>query len=118
MERWSKSYLLLDENDYGYMRLIISNYASLLSRVLTYTGTSSPNIARVFGRPGPSDGQGLQIIDFFIDQIQANFMLWNADPDVLLQVRRVSMPRVFFYFLNMNTADHPLAQYMWNFGES
>ena len=46
----------------------------------------SPNIARVFGRPGPSEGHGLEIIDFFIEQIKANFMLWNADPDVLHQV--------------------------------
>ncbi|CDS07016.1 hypothetical protein LRAMOSA09539 [Lichtheimia ramosa] len=67
MERWSKSYLLVNENDYGFM---------------------SPNIARVFGRPGPSEGHGLEIIDFFIDQIQANFILWNADPDVLHQIIR------------------------------
>lgn len=46
----------------------------------------SPNIANAFGRPGPSDGEGLHIINFFIEQIQANFILWNADPDVLLQV--------------------------------
>ncbi|KAI9483543.1 MAG: armadillo-type protein [Benjaminiella poitrasii] len=65
MERWSKSYLLLDENEYGYM---------------------SPNIARAFGRPGPSDGQGMQIIVFFIEQMKTNFILWNADPDVLYQL--------------------------------
>ncbi|KAG2212895.1 hypothetical protein INT45_007411 [Circinella minor] len=67
MERWSKSYVLVDENEYGYM---------------------SPNIARVFGRPGPSDGHGLEIVDFFIDQIKANFILWSADPDVLVQIIR------------------------------
>ncbi|KAI9271756.1 armadillo-type protein [Phascolomyces articulosus] len=67
MERWSKTYVLLDENEYGYM---------------------SPNIARAFGRPGPSDGLGLEIIDFFIDQIKANFVLWSADPDVLVQIIR------------------------------
>ncbi|KAI8147321.1 armadillo-type protein [Fennellomyces sp. T-0311] len=67
MERWSKTYVLLDENEYDYM---------------------SPNIARDFGRPGPSDGHGLQIIDFFIEQIKANFVLWSADPDVLLQIIR------------------------------
>lgn len=65
MERWSKSYLLMDENEYGYM---------------------SPNIAKAFGRPGPSDGQGLRIIDFFIEQMKVNFILWNADPDVLAQL--------------------------------
>jgi hypothetical protein len=65
MERWSKSYLLIDENEYGYM---------------------SPNIAKAFGRPGPSDGQGIGIIDFFIEQMKSNFILWNADPDVLGQV--------------------------------
>lgn len=65
MERWSKSYLLIDENEYGYM---------------------SPNIAKAFGRPGPSDGQGIAIIDFFIEQMKTNFILWNADPDVLSQV--------------------------------
>lgn len=65
MERWSKSYLLLDENEYGYI---------------------SPNIAKAFGRPGPSDGQGIAIIDFFIEQMKTNFILWNADPDVLNQL--------------------------------
>ncbi|KAG0179452.1 Exportin-4 [Apophysomyces sp. BC1034] len=65
MERWCKSYLLVDENEYGYM---------------------SPNIAKSFGRSGPSEGQGLHIIDFFIEQMKANFMLWNADPDVLQQI--------------------------------
>ncbi|EPB86259.1 hypothetical protein HMPREF1544_06987 [Mucor circinelloides 1006PhL] len=65
MERWSKSYLLVDENEYGYI---------------------SPNIAKAFGRPGPSDGQGLRIIDFFIEQMKVNFILWNADPDVLAQL--------------------------------
>ncbi|KAI8985067.1 armadillo-type protein [Pilobolus umbonatus] len=65
MERWSKSYLLIDENEYGYI---------------------SPNIARAFGQPGPSDGQGEHIIDFFIQQMRLNFILWNADPDVLTQL--------------------------------
>ncbi|RCH80002.1 Exportin-4, partial [Rhizopus stolonifer] len=65
MERWSKSYVLVDENEYGYM---------------------SPHIAKVFGRPGPSDGQGLLVIGFFIDQMKTNFILWNADPDVLNQL--------------------------------
>ncbi|KAI8646967.1 armadillo-type protein [Parasitella parasitica] len=65
MDRWSKSYLLVDENEYGFM---------------------SPNIAKAFGRPGPSDGQGLKIVDFFIQQLKANFILWNADPDVLAQL--------------------------------
>ncbi|KAI9022740.1 armadillo-type protein [Phycomyces nitens] len=65
MERWSKSYLLVDENEYGYI---------------------SPNIAKAFGRPGPSDGQGVHIIDFCIEQLKTNFVLWNADPDVLLQL--------------------------------
>lgn len=65
MERWSKSYLLLDENEYGFI---------------------SPNIAKAFGRPGPSDGHGLRVIDFFIEQMKLNFILWNADPDVLAQL--------------------------------
>ncbi|OBZ88181.1 Exportin-4 [Choanephora cucurbitarum] len=65
VERWSKSYVLVDENEYGYM---------------------SPFIAKAFGRPGPSDGQGLLLIDFLIDQIKTNFILWNADPDVLNQL--------------------------------
>ncbi|KAI8090033.1 armadillo-type protein [Halteromyces radiatus] len=67
MERWSKTYLLVNENDYGFM---------------------SPNIAKSFGQPGPSDGQGVQIIEFFIEQMKNNFMLWNADPDVLSQLVR------------------------------
>lgn len=64
MERWSKTYLLIDENEYGHM---------------------SPSIAKAFGRPGPSDGHGMEIVDFFIEQMKVNFILWNADPDVLNQ---------------------------------
>ncbi|KAI9273596.1 armadillo-type protein [Sporodiniella umbellata] len=64
-ERWSKSYLLIDENEYNY---------------------TSPNIAKTFGRPGPSDGKGIQVINFFIEQMKNNFVLWNADPDVLCQL--------------------------------
>ncbi|KAI9307138.1 armadillo-type protein [Cunninghamella echinulata] len=67
MERWSKSYLLVNENDYGFM---------------------SGNIAKAYGQPGPSDGHGLQIIEFFIEQMKSNFMLWSADPDVLTQLIR------------------------------
>lgn len=46
----------------------------------------SPNIAKAFGRPGPSDGKGLQVIDFFIEGMRSSFVLWNADPDVLKQL--------------------------------
>ncbi|KAI8377732.1 armadillo-type protein [Radiomyces spectabilis] len=67
MERWSRSYLLIDENEYGFI---------------------SPNIAKAFGRPGPSDGEGIYIVDFFIQQMKANFVLWNAEQDVLLQLVR------------------------------
>jgi hypothetical protein len=67
MERWSKTFLLVNENDYGFM---------------------SPNIAKSFGQPGPSDGQGVHILEFFIEQMKSNFMLWNADPDVLSQLVR------------------------------
>ncbi|CAO3646105.1 unnamed protein product [Cunninghamella blakesleeana] len=67
MERWSKSYLLVNENDYGFM---------------------SGNIAKAYGNPGPSDGHGLHIIEFFIEQMKSNFMLWSADPDVLTQLIR------------------------------
>lgn len=76
MERWSKSYLLMDENEYGYI---------------------SPNIAMAFGRPGPSDGQGVAIIDFFIEQMKTNFILWNADPDVLSQVSLSKKRNSLFY---------------------
>ncbi|CAO3659151.1 unnamed protein product [Rhizopus microsporus] len=65
LERWCKSYLLIDENEYSYI---------------------SPNIAKAFGRPGPSDGKGLQVIDFFIEGMRTSFVLWNADPDVLKQL--------------------------------
>ncbi|KAI7868961.1 armadillo-type protein [Spinellus fusiger] len=64
MERWTKSYLLINENEYDYI---------------------SPNIAHAFGVPGPSDGHGLDVIEFTIDQIGNNFSLWSADQDVLLQ---------------------------------
>ncbi|CAO3592648.1 unnamed protein product [Absidia cylindrospora] len=67
MERWSKTFLLVNENDYGFM---------------------SPNLAKAFGQPGPSDGQGVRILEFFIEQMKSNFMLWNADPDVLSQLVR------------------------------
>ncbi|KAG2175589.1 hypothetical protein INT43_001236, partial [Umbelopsis isabellina] len=66
-ERWSKSYLLIDEEDYGYV---------------------SPNIARIFGKPGSSEGEGLHIVDTLIEQIKANFVMWNAEKDVLTQVIR------------------------------
>ncbi|KAM3588533.1 hypothetical protein VKS41_000976 [Umbelopsis sp. WA50703] len=66
-ERWSKSYLLIDEEDYGYV---------------------SPNIARVFGKPGSSEGEGLQIVDTLIEEIKGNFIMWNAERDVLTQVIR------------------------------
>ncbi|RUS18081.1 hypothetical protein BC937DRAFT_89166 [Endogone sp. FLAS-F59071] len=65
VKRWAKSYLLVDESEYGFM---------------------SPNIAKAFGKPSPSDGQGFQVLDFLIDRIRANFVLWNADPDVLVQM--------------------------------
>ncbi|KAG1159659.1 hypothetical protein G6F37_004686 [Rhizopus arrhizus] len=65
LERWCKSYLLLNENEYNYI---------------------SPNVAKSFGRPGPSDGKGLQVMDFFVEQMKNNFILWNADPDVLTQL--------------------------------
>ncbi|RUP44505.1 hypothetical protein BC936DRAFT_149360 [Jimgerdemannia flammicorona] len=68
VERWSKTYLLVDEAEYGFM---------------------SANIARAFGKPGPSDGQGPQVLDFLIDRIRSNFVLWNADPDVLVQIVRL-----------------------------
>lgn len=57
-------------------------------QLIFFRNNGSPNIAHAFGCPGPSDGQGLHIIDFYIDMIQANFILWNADPDVLLQIIR------------------------------
>jgi hypothetical protein len=47
---------------------------------------SSPNIARMFGKPGPSEGEGQRIVNFLIDQIKTNFGMWNADDDVLIQV--------------------------------
>jgi hypothetical protein len=46
----------------------------------------SPNIARQFGKPGPSEGEGQRIVSFLIDQIKTNFGMWNADEDVLVQV--------------------------------
>ncbi|KAI8070967.1 armadillo-type protein [Gongronella butleri] len=65
MERWTKSYLLMDENEYGQM---------------------SAGLAHAFGKPGPSDGQGTAVLDFLLQQIKANFMLWNAEQDVLTQL--------------------------------
>jgi hypothetical protein len=62
------------------------NTANGLACCLYAYHLSSPNIARVFGKPGSSEGEGLQIVDTLIEEIKGNFIMWNAERDVLTQV--------------------------------
>lgn len=63
LERWVKSYLYPDTNDYlrGYM---------------------SPRILEVYGK-GTNNGQ--QVLFFIITNLQKNFLLWNGEKDLLAQ---------------------------------
>ncbi|GJJ69908.1 exportin-7 [Entomortierella parvispora] len=64
LERWVKTYLFCNPE----------NYASL-----------SPNLLQSYGEPSRG-GQGVTILEFLIAKLRINFVMWNADPDVLVQV--------------------------------
>ncbi|KAF9200490.1 Exportin-4 [Haplosporangium sp. Z 27] len=64
LERWVKTYLFISPED----------YASL-----------SPNLLQSYGET-PRGGKGSVISEFLISKLRINFIMWNADPDVLLQI--------------------------------
>ncbi|OZJ05689.1 hypothetical protein BZG36_01439 [Bifiguratus adelaidae] len=68
LERWVQSYILLDESDYGQV---------------------SSRLAKAFGKRLPSEGQGAEFFEYLISKLQANFVLWNAEVDVLQQMVRL-----------------------------
>ncbi|RHZ64065.1 hypothetical protein Glove_326g37 [Diversispora epigaea] len=63
-ERWGRTYLLIDESDYSSISI---------------------NIVRAFGKH-ESQGEGENILKYLIGKIKTNFILWNSDPDPLLQM--------------------------------
>ncbi|CAG8499703.1 5021_t:CDS:10 [Ambispora leptoticha] len=67
LERWAKTYLLIDE---------------------TYYSSMSQNLIAAFGKP-TSQGVGIQILEMIIELTKRNFVLWNADVDPLLQIVRM-----------------------------
>ncbi|CAG8435067.1 2923_t:CDS:10 [Ambispora gerdemannii] len=67
LERWAKTYLLIDESYYSSM---------------------SQNLVAAFGKP-TSQGEGIRILELIIELTKRNFVLWNADVDPLLQIVRM-----------------------------
>ncbi|KAG0336269.1 Exportin-4 [Podila humilis] len=64
LERWVKTYLFVSPE----------NYASL-----------SQNLLHAYGEPSQG-GEGTPILEFLITKLRINFVMWNADPDVLTQI--------------------------------
>ncbi|KAF9437381.1 Exportin-4 [Entomortierella beljakovae] len=64
LERWVKTYLFANPE----------NYSSL-----------SPNILQSYGEASHG-GKGNEISEFLITKLRINFVMWNADADVLLQI--------------------------------
>ncbi|KAG0369922.1 armadillo-type protein [Gamsiella multidivaricata] len=64
LERWVKTYLFIGPE----------NYASLSSNLLQSYGEASQG------------GKGSSILEFLIIKLRINFIMWNADPDVLVQI--------------------------------
>ncbi|KAG0038020.1 Exportin-4 [Podila clonocystis] len=64
LERWVKTYLFASPDD----------YVSL-----------SPNLLHAYGEPSRG-GKGDSILEFLIAKLRINFVMWNADPDVLSQI--------------------------------
>ncbi|KAF9935848.1 Exportin-4 [Modicella reniformis] len=62
-QRWVKTYLFANPE----------NYSSL-----------SPNLLQSFGESSRG-GKGNSILEFLIAKLRINFIMWNADPDVLVQ---------------------------------
>ncbi|KAG0264667.1 Exportin-4 [Mortierella polycephala] len=63
-QRWVKTYLFADPE----------NYSSL-----------SPNLQQSYGE-GSRGGKGDSILEFLVTKLRINFIMWNADPDVLIQI--------------------------------
>ncbi|KAF9428205.1 Exportin-4 [Podila epigama] len=63
LERWIKTYLFANPD----------NYASL-----------SPNLLHAYGEASVG-GKGITILEFLVAKLRINFVMWNADPDVLTQ---------------------------------
>ncbi|KAG0001953.1 Exportin-4 [Entomortierella chlamydospora] len=64
LERWVKTYLFASPE----------NYASI-----------SPNLLQSYGEASLG-GKGSTISEFLISKLRINFIMWNADPDVLSQI--------------------------------
>ncbi|KAF9106574.1 Exportin-4 [Mortierella sp. GBA35] len=64
LERWVKTYLFASPE----------NYAAL-----------SPNLLQAYGEASQG-GKGGDILEFLIAKLRINFIMWNADPDVLVQI--------------------------------
>ncbi|KAF9582485.1 Exportin-4, partial [Lunasporangiospora selenospora] len=71
LERWVKTYLFADPE----------NYSSL-----------STNLQQSYGEASKG-GKGNAILEFLIAKLRINFIMWNADPDVLVQI--VNLMNVF-----------------------
>ncbi|KAF9349546.1 Exportin-4, partial [Mortierella sp. NVP85] len=64
LERWVKTYLFVNPSDYSSL---------------------SPNLLQSYGEPSRG-GKGSSILEFLITKLRINFIMWNADPDVLVQI--------------------------------
>ncbi|KAG0300024.1 Exportin-4, partial [Dissophora globulifera] len=64
LERWVKTYLFASRE----------NYANL-----------SPNLLQSYG-DASQGGKGGSILEFLIAKLRINFIMWNADPEVLVQI--------------------------------
>ncbi|KAF9975838.1 Exportin-4 [Actinomortierella ambigua] len=67
LERWTKTFLMINPE----------NYANL-----------SPNLISVYA-DSARGGNGQAILEFLVSKIRTNFIMWNADSDVLVQIIRV-----------------------------
>ncbi|KAF9917703.1 Exportin-4 [Lobosporangium transversale] len=64
LERWVKTYLFASPENYT---------------------TLSPNLIKSYGEASRG-GEGGAILEFLIEKLRINFIMWNADPDVLIQI--------------------------------
>ncbi|KAG0210105.1 Exportin-4, partial [Mortierella sp. GBA43] len=64
LERWVKTYLFVNPGDYSSL---------------------SPNLLQAYGEPSRG-GKGNSILEFLVTKLRINFIMWNADPDVLVQI--------------------------------
>ncbi|KAI1319628.1 Exportin-4 [Mortierella claussenii] len=64
LERWVKTYLFANPDNYGSL---------------------SPNLLQSYGEASQG-GKGSDILEFLVTKLRINFIMWNADPDVLVQI--------------------------------